>query len=249
MKILSIMKIFQTLLNRSLWVPLVMLLCTCTDDDSSLRSLTLIFKAQVGGEPVEFETRKYQSPTQQSINFERLKVYISNIELVDNEANAVFIEPDSYHLLSFDAENDSAFFEIRNIPMTFNVDEIRFGIGVDAEANSSIDHVGDLDPTNSMAWDWNTGYKFVLLEGRYFPDGDDIGEEIKMHIGTDDNYTINQIGFTEPISLEENRIRYMYVNALVPFGTIDLSEGTVFMNDERGNEVARNYSNGFISLF
>lgn len=243
------MRRFQIHSGLSTWLFFTLLLTACTDEDSSLRSLTLIFKAQVGGEPVEFETRKYQSPAQQSISFERLKVYISNIELVDHSAGEVFTEADSYHLLSFDVDNDSSYFEIKNIPMTFNVDEIRFGIGVDAEANSSIDHVGDLDPTNSMAWDWNTGYKFILLEGRYFPAGDDLGEEIKMHVGTDANYTTNQIGFAEPISLEENRLQYLYVNALVPFGTLDLSEGTVFMNDERGDEVARNYQNGFISLF
>ncbi|MEO9804313.1 MAG: MbnP family protein [Reichenbachiella sp.] len=243
------MKRFQILSNLSMCLLVALLLSTCSDEDSTVRTLTLNFKAQIDGELVEFEARKYQSPAHQSVSFDRLKVYISNIELVDVEAGEVFTEVDSYHLLSFDADTDSAFFEIRNIPQTFNVDEIRFGVGVDEEANASIDHVGDLDPTNSMAWDWNTGYKFLLLEGRYYPSGDDLGEEIKMHIGTNANYANNLIGFQESISVEENPTHTLYVNALVPFGTIDLSEGTVFMNDERGNEVARNYMDGFISTF
>lgn len=244
------MKHFQILSDHSIWLVLLVLLSTCSsDDDSGVRTLTINFEAQVGGEPLEFESKKYLTPGNQSMNFERVKIYLSNVELIDNSTNEVFYEENSYHLLSFDAEQGMATFEVGNVPFSFSVDEIRFGIGVDAEANKSIDQVGDLDPTNGMAWDWNTGYKFLLLEGRFFPEGDVLGEEIKMHIGTDSNYITGSIGFLEPILVEENPNVTLYVNALVPIGTIDFSEGTVFMNDERGNEVARNYRTGFISTF
>lgn len=40
-------------------------------------------------------------------------------------------------------------------------------IGVDSLRNVSGAQTGALDPSNDMFWDWNTGYIFFKLEGRY----------------------------------------------------------------------------------
>lgn len=239
------MKIFQILLKTSLWFGVFLLACS-NDDEAETKSLTFDFTVKVSEEDLVFDYKKYVTPSNQQVVYERLNIYLSNVQIVYDETDEVFSEPDSYHLIGFDADASTASFTIKDIPANYKVSAIRMAIGVDAEANTSIDHVGDLDPTNGMAWDWNTGYKFLSLEGRYFAENDPLGEEIKMHIGTDENYFEKVYPFESPVDLNQIETVQFVVDAMSPFGTIDLSEGTVFMNDERGNQVAENYKDALI---
>ena len=64
---------------------------------------------------------------------------------------------------------------------------IEFGIGVDPAANKSLTQHGDLDPNGRMAWTWEVGYKFVLLEGTLERGATSI--PLVYHVGFDENYT------------------------------------------------------------
>ncbi|MEO9965524.1 MAG: MbnP family protein [Reichenbachiella sp.] len=241
------MKHFRTLLGLSVLIISLICLSACSsDDDIETKTLTFHFEAQALEESLIFEAKKYLTPSNQTMTFERIKIYLSNIQLKDKNTNEVYFELDSYHLISFDQDNATASFTVEGVPAAYVISEIGFHIGVNSEANTSIDHLGDLDPTNGMAWDWNTGYKFLLLEGRYFSTNNPIGEEIKMHIGTDKNYFSYDWSPDQPIAMSQDQEISFIVDGFAPLGTIDFSEGTVFMNDERGDEVAQNYKMGLI---
>ncbi|SMD36817.1 hypothetical protein SAMN04488029_3084 [Reichenbachiella faecimaris] len=244
------MKHFLTLSKISVFLSVALVLGACSSDNNTeeTKTVTFSFEVQADDQPLVFDDKKYLTPLNQLISFERINIYVSNVQLKGSSSGDLFIETDSYHLISFDAENGTANFEITNVPATLKVHEIILSIGVDTDANTSIDHVGDLDPTNGMAWDWNTGYKFLSLEGRYFDGDEPLGEEIKMHIGTDKNYYSRIFNVGEPVNLKEKDTFHFLVDGKAPFEHIDLSEGTVFMNDERGDEVAQNYRDGLIIL-
>lgn len=248
MKLLLVMKHFLIHSKNSVLIVLGLIISACSDDATEPNSLTFEFIAKADNEILVFDSKKYSTQAQQSISFERIQLYLSNIQIKDAKTNTYFSEPDSYHLLSFDSNQGAVSFTVENVPSDFEISEIKMAIGVDPDANESIDHVGDLDPTNNMAWDWNTGYKFLSLEGRYFEGDEPLGEEIKMHIGTDKNYTTVSVLFNEPQAIVGDFNLIYTVDAMAPFGAIDLSEGTVFMNDERGDEVAENYKDGLILL-
>lgn len=248
--ILCTMKNFQTLSVPSFLLILSLWFVACSSDEATeTQSLTLTFQVMADGEMVDFETGKYQTEAGQQMSFERIRVYLSQVKLLGENDQVVYTEPESYHLLSFDATNGTVSFTLDEVPVGNDpIVAIQMGVGVDATANSSIDQVGDLDPTNGMAWDWNTGYKFLLLEGRYFPKDDELGKEIKMHIGTDKNYFVQTWTLETPWSQTAAHTIPFVVDGLAPMGTVDFAEGTVFMNDERGDEVAQNYKSILISL-
>lgn len=248
MKVLSIMKHFRILFDLSVALGILLSFVSCSEDKhQELTTVNFQFDIQANGDPLIFDQEKYSTSSGQTITVERVKIYLSNIKLIE-AGGEDFVVPDSYHLISFDNNQGTFVLKIENVPSRLQIESLQFSIGVDPEANTSIDHVGDLDPTNGMAWDWNTGYKFLLLEGRFFDSDVSNGKEIKMHIGTDKNYHTQIFTLSEAQSLEYEYTFYFSVDALAPFGALDLSEGTVFMNDPRGDQVANNFKEGFISL-
>lgn len=243
------MKNFLILSKISFVLGFMVFLSACSDDGSeSTNSITFNFTVKADDENLIFGTEKYHTQASQAVTFESLQFYLSNIQIKDERTDTYYFEPESYHLISFNENHSTVFFTVENVPADFEISEIKMAIGVDAEANTSIDHIGDLDPTNGMAWDWNTGYKFLSLEGRYFAEDDPLGQEIKMHIGTDKNYFPISLPFDEPMKIVGNFNLGYAVDAMALFSDIDLAEGTVFMNDERGDLIAQNYSNQFLLI-
>ncbi len=58
---------------------------------------------------------------------------------------------------------------------------VAFDIGLDSATNFSTDQGYDLAPVHEMFWAWNTGYKFLLLEGEWL--GSTPSSGIEYHIG------------------------------------------------------------------
>jgi hypothetical protein len=98
-----------------------------------------------------------------SIEFENLKYYVSNIELYYDEKK-IYSLAKKYHLIN-SAEKKSLEINIdTKLVSTFN--NIRFSIGIDSITNVSGAMAGDLDPTNNMYWTWQSGYINLKLEGK-----------------------------------------------------------------------------------
>ena len=158
-------------------------------------SLVLRFVAFVEDESLVFNRVRYGNPGGAGeFEIRDFRFFLSNIRLV--RGSEEYSVPESYHLARFDGDTRVYQLELDNIPrMPYT--EIRFGIGVDKAANSSIESVGDLDPNSRMAWSWDVGYKFILLEGGLLID--DVRRPLVYHVGFDDNYKVVALRLEEPL--------------------------------------------------
>ncbi len=98
-----------------------------------------------------------------SIQFNTLKFYISNIECVENN-KIVWSENNSYHLI--DASISNSLKVALEIPMQVFFNRLIFNLGIDSLTNVSGAMGGDLDPTKGMYWTWQNGYINIKLEGK-----------------------------------------------------------------------------------
>src|SRR5687768_17463963 len=147
-------------------------------------TLTLRFHLFVGPEPLVANELRYANPGGDGrFEVRDFQFFLSNIRLAGETED--YAEPGSYHLLRFDAGQAAPVVTLRDIPPG-DYDRIEFGIGVDPAANRSIEAVGDLDPNGRMAWTWEVGYKFVLLEGALVRDGE--RSPLVYHVGFEENY-------------------------------------------------------------
>jgi hypothetical protein len=146
--------------------------------------LTLRLHPVVGAEPLVANELRYANPGGEgSFEVRDFQFFLSNIRLAGH--TAAYVEPDSYHLVRFDDAEGIYVVTLHDVPPG-DYDRIEFGIGVDPAANRSIEPRGDLDPNGRMAWTWDVGYKFVLLEGALVRDG--MHTPLVYHVGFDENY-------------------------------------------------------------
>ncbi|QDP01238.1 MbnP family protein [Thalassotalea sp. PS06] len=152
---------------------------------TSNKPITLRFHAYNGDESLVFNDSRYANPGGSGQYLVRdLQLFVSNIRLL-GEKNQ-YEEGESYHLLRFD--NEQGYFDIVIEGLALKqYDTIEIGIGVDPEANGTIMFAGDLDPNGRMAWNWQVGYKFLLLEGSLDTNGSKT--PLVYHIGFDESYT------------------------------------------------------------
>ena len=123
----------------------------------------LRFTAVVGDKELVFNDPLYANPGGSGVFSVRdFLVYLSNIQLVG--AAGTYRVPESYHLVRFDNASRSYELVLEAVPRDA-YSKVILSIGLDEDANASITAVGDLDPNGRMAWNWEVGYKFVLLEG------------------------------------------------------------------------------------
>ena len=190
------MKLIQILsrIKIIILVAFTLLNTSCVGDDSTNENLevTLAFNAQVGSTPFSTETRYHSPNSDGEYRIDRFKLYISNVKFLTSSGH-VYQESDSYHLLNFQGQTVNF---TTSVPLD-NYTGISFLVGIDEEANKRIDHTGDLDPTNDMVWDWVIGYKFLLLEGNYFPESTDQNIGLVFHVGFDESVRILNFSLDE----------------------------------------------------
>lgn len=105
----------------------------------------------------------YVGSNQDSIRFETLKFYISNLKVYFKDGKN-FLEQNSFHLLDFE-NSQSMLILLKNIPKD-NISHVSFNLGIDSTTNVSGAMGGDLDPTKGMYWTWQNGYINFKLEGK-----------------------------------------------------------------------------------
>ena len=146
--------------------------------------LTLQFHPFVGPEPLVLNQLRYPNPGGGGrFEVRDFQFFLSNIRLAGD--TGAYAEPGSYHLVRFDGAQATYAVTLHDVPRG-DYSRVEFGIGVDPAANRSIESRGDLDPNGRMAWTWDVGYKFVLLEGAFVRDG--ARQPLVYHVGFDENY-------------------------------------------------------------
>ena len=154
------------------------------DHSAQPAELTLQFHPFVGAEPLVPNEMRYANPGGEgSFEVRDFQFFLSNIRLAGD--TGAYVEPDSYHLVRFDGPQATYLVTLHDVPRR-DYKRIEFGIGVDPAANRSVESRGDLDPNGRMAWTWDVGYKFVLLEGAFVRDG--VRKPLVYHVGFDENY-------------------------------------------------------------
>lgn len=227
---------------------------SCKEDESTEQmpgELKLNFQLLVDESSLVFGDT-YTNASGNEYSVRSFWVYLSNIKLVGNEGTSDFQLEDSYHLI----EDGS---EIQNPRLSINLSELPAGsyqsiemaIGVNEPVNTDISAVsGDLDP--ARAWNWDSGYKFISVEGSYFPPGAD-SRGLIMHIGLNQNYKELSFDVTENLTIDGNTneldfsidINKMFEGAHL----IDFSEtNSIKANPVESGKVAENYANAMIQL-
>lgn len=131
------------------------------DDDNTVKNVVLVVKPTIGNQVIALNTD--YDINGQTVNFDRLKFYLSNIELMDDAGNVLADNGGIPVLVSTDGAavtigaTDAEHFHM-----------LRFGAGVDSLANtgSPISNPFPLDDVE-MHWNWNPGggYKSFVMEG------------------------------------------------------------------------------------
>ena len=233
---------------------IILCLLACKKDDNTANTmLKLSLNHLMNGNPLQLQNTIYTSRSGSRFSIDKFQYYISNIRLKNTQTGQVFIEPNSYHLIERKDNTHIDEITIQSVP-NGTYDQIEFSIGIDKIRNLSTDQVGDLDPSNNMAWDWKTGYKFVLLEGSLFST---TGEKrgLVYHIGTDENYrtitfNLNNLPTGLKLSLESNKASSINLDVEISHlfnspNQIDIAQNRTVMFGGISGQVADNYATMF----
>jgi len=222
---------------------------SCSDDEVPAEmKVNIAIENLMDASLLELDGPSYMLPSGEAFTPKKFKYFISNVKLTNSSTGESYTEPNSYHLISTGGKTS---IDLGMIPSS-GYDHILFSIGVDEVANGKTDQTGDLDPNSDMAWNWNTGYKFVVLEGEYTNSVTNERAGLVLHVGTNQNYReISQqlsgvrAGETTLITLVTN-VDELFINP----NTLPISQlaSTTIMGGEHANKIAENYSEGFITV-
>ncbi len=223
------------------------ILTNCSDDtgdtDDSV-NVDLEVQMRVGSETLSDGSTYTINGTTIQVNAARF--YLGNISL-DGNSN---LDDDTYYVVS---ENNKSFnlAEVEEGDYTF-----AYGIGIDPDNNAQTtedfttrppgDPLGLQEPT--MHWNWNTGYKFLRVDGMVDTDGDNVVDTaVEYHLGTNEFFTTLQ--GTDQISLtpEDNAITIRFDLAGLLDG-VDISTGAVTHvgdNKPMADQMLANYTKAF----
>jgi hypothetical protein len=123
--------------------------------------LTIRINPKFGLDDFQLNT-SYSLSNQDSVRFEMLKFYISNIRLYDEE-KLVWKMENSFHLVDY--ENIQSMTIACDVPTNLMYNQLKMDIGIDSATNVCGAMGGDLDPTLGMYWTWQSGYIHLKLEG------------------------------------------------------------------------------------
>ncbi|BDD04640.1 MbnP family protein [Aureibacter tunicatorum] len=239
----------QIRLNSIFAIALIWLLISSCDSSHLDSTGKIRWKVNLKNQGNEFYLDSlYANEIGQKYLVDVFKVYLSNFKLFGSMTNEHTMN--EYKLLSA-ADSTSLIFETPRIPLG-SYHTIEIAIGVDSAANHSTAHVGDLSPTNDMAWNWNTGYKFVKLEGYFLPEGG--GEKpLIYHIGEDRNFTYVRLQLIDPIVVDFDKTPTVEVDLNIdqlfynPY-IVDFTKVNESMVGPYSDSIAMNFKNGFLTL-
>lgn len=208
------------------------------------------FDNMVGNEDLALGSKSYKNYNGDVFNVSKFNYYISNIRL-NTADGAVFIEPESYHLVKED-DAASKSFSLTGIPAG-KYTTMTLMIGVDSIRNVSGAQAGALDAKNNMFWDWNSGYIMAKFEGTS-PQSTAADNMLMYHVGgfSGTNNTVRTVALTLPQPIEINKNSYhMHIKAdlakwfgpgsVIDFGTLN----AVHMPGANAKKIAENYKSMF----
>jgi hypothetical protein len=144
-------------------------------------ALTLKLEHTFGDAPFSLEPQTYITSSQDTVNVNELMYYLTNVSLM--KENGEYINLGNYHLVDF-TNPSTLSATIPGVPAGV-YSRMRIYLGVDSAHNHTLGQTGALDPGFNMAWDWNTGYIFIKLSGKFNRTG-----SYSFHLGGDVNLPV-----------------------------------------------------------
>ena len=187
------MRLFQ---NLTFCIGLI--LSSCQKDNSSSQTGTMTVLIDVvdnSGHPMPLGSKGFVD-VENGLSLSTFKLYLSDFGLKGGQT-ARWDEANSYHLLRLNNSTNQISFQLKSVPSGV-YDTLYYAFGIDSAHNHTLDHEGDLDPSNGMAWNWNTGYRFLVMEGGYYGPLDS-SDALIWHVGTDENYRKTKLVTDKPI--------------------------------------------------
>ncbi|WKK73494.2 hypothetical protein QYS49_16130 [Marivirga salinae] len=232
---------------KPLFYILPFILFACGDDIEETASLELEFIHKSGNENFEYG-KTYTNKAGNEFSLRLWRTYISEIRLIKSDEE-VYAIPESYHLI--EPTNANKFrLNLDQIP-SGNYKAIRFYVGVVGDENLSAEIVGDLDPSNNMAWNWTTGYKFIRMDGE-FQDKEENRRGVVVHIGTEVNLKAQVFEFDQNINFagDNNKLEFELdlLEAFQNPNTIDFEVLSDFQFNNEADLIGENYEEGFVKL-
>jgi hypothetical protein len=164
----------------------------------------------------------YTSKNKDILNFETIKFYLSNFEILYTD-NSTSKEENSYHLI--DIENPESL--VLNLKSEKNkeIKTLKFKIGVDSLASVSGAMEGDLDATKGMYWAWQSGFINLKIEGKS-KSCETRNNKFHFHVGgyLAPNYAIRAIEIPIKNSQIQNNSLHLKVDLAKLFDEIELNK-------------------------
>lgn len=234
---------------KYLLIAFVLVFSACSEEEIPAQmSVEISFENTLNGKPLQLNSETFTLPSGEPFQAKKLKYYISNVVLTDTKSGEIYTVPNSYHLMGQDFNSS---IDLGMIPSS-NYDQITFSIGVDAVANAKTDQTGDLDPNNDMAWNWNSGYKFVVLEGEFTHKVTGERTGLVLHIGRNQNYkTVSQsLAGVRAGKATQIQLTTVVDELFLSPNTLNASElpSTTIMGGALADQIGENYAEGFITI-
>lgn len=218
-------------------------------------NISLHFKNVVAGKDLKLNDTSslYKNANGDDFKISIFKYYISNINLVKTDGEALAI-PDTYYLINA-ADSSSLKQQISGIPEG-NYKSINFTIGVDSARNFAGAQTAALDPAKGMFWSWNSGYIFVKLEGES-PQSTAKKNRLIFHIGgvKSPNNTIRTFNQHFPKTLKVVQGKLPLIELIADAGTLFQGKTTVAfskfnftMGGPNSVLIADNYADGLFKV-
>lgn len=233
----------------------------CSNDDDSSdpipeesSEMTLNFEFKVGETDLNLSSDEYILGGKDTVIIDQFKFILSNLSLT-KEDGTTWTDTEGYYLVKASAGSTSHQLIIENVPAG-KYNSLEFYIGMDSAMNFKPESFPILFQSEGMYWAWNSGYKFLVMEGRFFSDtliAPNVG--FIAHIGNMFNLKIPRFNFSE--SLDISSVAAPIINF-----NVDLAE--VYDNPNRvdisnpanrslkggsvANSIADNYGEGMIEL-
>ncbi len=201
--------------------------CDAATSDTGSTTLTLNLNAQVNGKPLSTDPGTTFDVNGTLISFESVRMYISEITLINSNGDPVSIlgdgltvpaknedDEDISHtvqdhivLVKQDAGIDS--YDLGTWPAG-KYEKIHFKIGI-AGTNNRIDpsqvpagHPLAKQTDYNNHWNWNAGYLYLRIDGKVDTDGDAVpDDEWAVHLGTE--RFLRQVMVTHDLILEADQ--------------------------------------------
>lgn len=169
---------------------LILFLSFAVQSQNTKDSLVIDVKIQFNNQDLELN-KKFISTLNDTIYFDKIKFYLSDIQLVYKDKKQ-FTETKSYYLIDLD-KFESMRFSIPHQNKT-KMESLKFNIGIDSLASVSGALEGVLDATNGMYWAWQSGFVNFKIEGKSSSCASR-KNKFQFHIGgyLDPNYALRSV--------------------------------------------------------